>query len=129
MKRNKYPKHCNSSFITGDINRKKNSRSPKTVCPFNMESVACGSSLRKIEIQSVELLHYVSFCEKQTLDKNCTELVHQRINISCNGKQRCQQLIWNESVSTWDDCIRILKFVNISFSCKGPSNYVSTRYI
>ncbi|CAC5392886.1 unnamed protein product [Mytilus coruscus] len=100
-----------------------NPKNPKTVCPFNMESVACGSTRRKIEIQSVELLHYLSFCDKQYFDKNCTELVHQKVNTSCNGKQKCEPLIWNESIFTWDDCIRISKFVNISFSCKAiPSN-------
>lgn len=98
-------------------NQNHNPKEPQTVCPFNMESVACGSTLRKIEIQSVELIPYLSVCEEQILNNSCTELIYQNVNTSCNGKQKCEPLIWNKSVFTWDDCIRIPKLFNISFSC------------
>lgn len=91
-----------------------------------MSSVVCGGKLRQIEIQSVELTPYLSFCEKPTLNNSCTELIHQKVETSCNGKKKCKQLIWNQSVSTWDDCIRIPQVFKISFSCiKGQciSNY------
>ncbi|XP_052071760.1 uncharacterized protein LOC127710067 [Mytilus californianus] len=100
-----------------EMNQHHNPKDARTVCPFNMESVKCGNRLRQIEIQSVELMQYSSFCENQNWDINCTDLIHQRLNTSCNGKQKCEPLIWKESISTWDDCIRIPKFVNISFSC------------
>ncbi|XP_052071758.1 uncharacterized protein LOC127710065 isoform X2 [Mytilus californianus] len=98
-------------------NQNHNKKKPQIVCPFNMESVACGSPSRKIEIQSVELIPSLSFCEKQIMNNSCTEMIHQKVNTSCNGKQKCKPLIWNESVFTLDDCIRIPKLFNISFSC------------
>ncbi|VDI76091.1 Hypothetical predicted protein [Mytilus galloprovincialis] len=82
-----------------------------------MSSVVCGGKLRQIEIQSVELTPYLSFCEKPTLNNSCTELIHQKVETSCNGKKKCKQLIWDQSVSTWDDCIRIPQVFKISFSC------------
>ncbi|XP_063446617.1 uncharacterized protein LOC134726148 [Mytilus trossulus] len=92
-------------------------KNPKKVCPFKMESIACGDINRKIEIKSVGMMPYSSDCEKPVLDNSCIELIHQKVNTSCNGKQNCEPRIWNQSVFTWDDCIRIPKFYNISFSC------------
>ncbi|CAG2253003.1 unnamed protein product [Mytilus edulis] len=90
-------------------NRHDSNKPIQSVCPNNMSSVAilCGGKFRQIEIQSVELMPYLSFCEKPTLDNSCTELIYQKVETSCNGNKKCKQLIWNQSVSTWDDCIRI----------------------
>ncbi|XP_071130892.1 uncharacterized protein [Mytilus edulis] len=92
-------------------------KNPKKVCPYKMESIACGNAIRKIEIKSVEMMPYLSVCEKPVLNNSCIELIQQKVNTSCNGKQNCEPQIWNQSVFTWDDCIRIPKFYNISFSC------------
>ncbi|CAG2253005.1 unnamed protein product [Mytilus edulis] len=103
-------------------------KNPNTVCPYTMESIACGSTNRKIEIKSVEMMPYLSVCEKPVLNNSCIELIQQKVNTSCNGKQNCEPQIWNQSVFTWDDCIRIPKFYNISFSCvKAISPHVSLQ--
>ncbi|XP_063447300.1 uncharacterized protein LOC134726822 [Mytilus trossulus] len=104
--------HC----VRKNIN---NSKTEKTVCPYNMESVTCGNTKNKIEIQSVEVMMYSSFCENHILDQQCTELTKHNVIESCNINNTCQPIIWTKSVNTWDDCIRIPKFVNISFSCKA----------
>ncbi|CAC5392883.1 unnamed protein product [Mytilus coruscus] len=93
----------------------------QSVCPFNMKSVNCTQFVRKIEIQSVEFYQYLSCYEKQNLNmlnKNCTECIQMEVNASCNGKQICEQLTWNEC----SDCSRLPTFVNISFSCKAIPN-------
>ncbi|VDI76093.1 Hypothetical predicted protein [Mytilus galloprovincialis] len=104
-------------YCVRSSNNHHHPRTPKTVCPFKMESIACGDKNRKIEIKSVRMMPYLSDCEKPVLNNSCIELIHQKVNISCNGKQKCEPRIWNQSVFTWDDCIRIPRFYNISFSC------------
>ncbi|CAG2209590.1 unnamed protein product [Mytilus edulis] len=84
-----------------------------SVCSFNMKLVNCTNSNRKIEIQSVKLKQYLSFCENQNLKRSCTECYQIKVNSACNGKQMCEQL-----TNGCDDCSRLPKFVYISFSCK-----------
>lgn len=82
-----------------------------------MKLVNCNYNNRKIDIQSVELKQYSSFCEKQNKNRICTECFHTKVNAACNGKQRCDQLTWNGC----HDCSRLSKFNYISFSCKCKS--------
>ncbi|XP_071133303.1 uncharacterized protein [Mytilus edulis] len=88
-----------------------------SVCPFNMKLVNCTNSDRKIEIQSVKLKQYLSFCENQNLKRSCTECYQMKVNSACNGNQMCEQL-----TNGCDDCSRLPKFVYISFSCKQVPN-------
>ncbi|XP_076072842.1 uncharacterized protein LOC143044665 [Mytilus galloprovincialis] len=108
--------HC----IRSNFNK---SKPQKTVCPYNMETVKCGNPINKIEIQSVKVMYYSSFCKERNMHQQCTESIHQKVQESCNITNTCRPIIWTKSVNTWDDCIRIPKFVNISFSCKAiPPN-------
>ncbi|VDI25597.1 Hypothetical predicted protein [Mytilus galloprovincialis] len=107
--------HC----IRTDQLERNNSKPEIAVCPYNMESVRCARQLNKVEIQSVEVMQYSSFCKKHNLDQQCTEFIQKNVQKSCSFNNTCQPIIWTKSVNTWDDCIRIPKFVNISFSCKA----------
>lgn len=105
-----------SYFLIGEDEDRYHKRL-KSVCPLNMKAVNCNHNDRKIEIQSVELKQYSSFCEKQNKNRTCTECFQTKVNAACNGKQRCEQLTWNGC----DDCSRLSKFAFISFSCKCKS--------
>lgn len=104
-------------FFSGASDQHRNSKDQQNVCPFKMDSVHCGGKNRKIEIKSVELMPYFSFLEKHILNNSCLDFIDQKVNISCNGKQKCEPLFWNQSVFTWDECIRIPKCYNIAFTC------------
>ncbi|VDI25600.1 Hypothetical predicted protein [Mytilus galloprovincialis] len=87
-----------------------------SLSPFNMKSVNCTHSDRRMEIHSVELKQNSSFCEKQNLHESLTKCIQMKVNAACNGKQTCEQVRWYEP-----------KYVNISFSCKGIQNELQSQ--
>lgn len=87
------------SFITGTDQFERNNSKPEiAVCPYNMESVRCERQLNKIEIQSVEVMQYSSFCKKRKLDQQCTECIQKNVQKSCSFNNTCQPIIWTKSV-------------------------------
>lgn len=107
-----------TSFFTGINDNDKYEKPPAlSVFPFNMKSVNCTNSDRRMEIQSVELKKNLSFCEKQNMQSSLTKCIQMKVIASCNGKQMCEQLTSNGC----DDCSRLPKVANISFNCKGNS--------
>lgn len=90
-----------------------------TVCPYDMSSIKCSQSKRKIKIISIELLRGTSVCNTTSTVQQCEHMTELNVNKSCNNKQQCLPNVWNTSTDTWDDCIKIPKVVSISFSCKG----------
>lgn len=99
-----------TTFFTGIRDNDTYIKPSLSLSPFNMKSVNCTHSDRRMEIRSVELKQYSSFCEKQNLHESLTKCMQMTVNEACNGKQTCEQVRWYEP-----------KYVNISFSCKGKS--------
>lgn len=97
-------------FCTGKSDHHHYRKHTLALSPFNMNAVNCTEKKRKIEIQSIKVEHYLSFCNKQNYNDSLTKCIQKKVNESCNGKQLCEQPTWNKP-----------KFVNISFSCKGKS--------
>ncbi|XP_063443842.1 uncharacterized protein LOC134724631 [Mytilus trossulus] len=59
---------------------------------------------------------YFLLCE-HNLNYSCIDFIDKKVNTSCNGKRKCEPLIWNQSVCARDECFRIPKCYNIVFTC------------
>jgi len=105
--------------ITGTTDDYHHQKPILNVCPYDMSSISCYHSDRKIKISSIALLRGASTCNTTYTVQQCEHETELNVNKSCNNKQRCLPNVWNTSTDTWDDCIKIPKVVNISFSCKG----------
>lgn len=105
--------------ITDTNNDNHNEKPTLNVCPYDMSSINCSHKKRKIKISSIELLRSASTCNTTSTVQQCEHRTELNVNKSCNNKQQCLPNVWTTSTDTWDDCIKIPKVVNISFSCKG----------
>lgn len=106
-------------LITGTTNDDHYQKPILTVCPYDMSSIGCSQRIRKIKIKSIELPRDTSVCNTTSTIQQCEHMTELNVKKSCNNKQHCLPNVWNTSTDTWDDCIKIPKVVNISFSCKG----------
>lgn len=81
-----------TSFFTGIRDNDTYRKPALSLSPFNMKSVNCTHSDRRMEIHSIELKQNSSFYEKQNLHESLTKCIQMKVNEACNGKQICEQV-------------------------------------
>ncbi|XP_076072843.1 uncharacterized protein LOC143044669 isoform X1 [Mytilus galloprovincialis] len=102
-------------------NRVNVSRPDQTVCPSDMSSVLCNLRTRQVLVLAVNLTHETFVCSTPDLYNTCRRRIKESVKISCNKKRRCES-VWNTSLSTLDECIKIPKRFKIVFTCKESRN-------